>query len=390
MYKDFFNFEIMPFNTTPDSSFFFASEQHQEALARLKYAIEERKGFVLITGEIGSGKTTVCHTLLSQLPGDVKTALITNTRLTGKELLKEICTEFEIDTKRLTRLELLHRLNDFLIHQLANENNAVIIIDEAQNLTPKILEELRLISNLETDKEKLVQIILMGQPELSDKLELQELKQLKQRIVTRFHIYPMSQAECEEYIHHRLKVAGIKQSGKIFSNDAVHEVIRYSQGIPRLINIIADQALLHAYSSGKQHIGKPLLMEVIKEFGPPDRNDIPENPNIKYNEPKTGKEKRTTKAHSIKKDKKKKGFWSRLFSKNTSPDYENPYDDFEEEGIVIEFDGINFQKIHHFNKRFSRYLIGKAKKNKLVIKEHCFDKFRSELKKEGIYIESLD
>ena len=380
----------MPFNTTPDSSFFFASEQHQEALARLKYAIEQRKGFVLITGEIGSGKTTVCHTLLSQLPGDVKTALITNTRLTGKELLKEICTEFEIETKRLTRLELLHHLNDFLIHQLANENNAVIIIDEAQNLSPRILEELRLISNLETDKEKLVQIILMGQPELSDKLELKELKQLKQRIVTRFHIYPMSSPECEEYIHHRLKIAGINNKGKIFANDAIDKIIQYSKGIPRLINIIADQALLHAYSVGKPFINKSLLMEVIKEFCPPDRENIDENPNINYTKSKNNKGKKTTTAHSIQKNDSKKGFWSRLFSKNEPVNYDQSDDNLDDEGIVIEFEGINFQKIHHFNKRFSRYLIGKAKRNKLVIKENCFNKFRSELKKEGIYIESLD
>ncbi|MCD6459476.1 AAA family ATPase [bacterium] len=389
MYKEFFNFDIMPFNTTPDSSFFFASEQHQEALARLKYAIDQRKGFVLITGEIGSGKTTVCHTLLSQLPGDVKTALITNTRLTGKELLKEICTEFEISTKRLTRLELLHQLNDFLIHQLANENNAVIIIDEAQNLSPRILEELRLISNLETDKEKLVQIILMGQPELSDKLELNELKQLKQRIVTRFHIYPMNFHESEEYIYHRLKIAGARKN-KIFSDDAIHEIIKYSKGIPRLINIIADQALLQAYSCGKSYINNHLLTDVIKEFGPPERKNIVDDPNINYNKENTEQQKKTTKAHCIKNNGTKKGFWSKLFSKNNVNNFEQSDNNDDDEGIVIEFDGINFQKIHHFNKRFSRYLIGKAKKNKLVIKENCFDKFRSELKKEGIYIESLD
>lgn len=390
MYKEFFDFDIMPFNTTPDASFFYASEQHNEALARLQYAITERKGFILITGEIGSGKTTVCHTLLSRIDQNVKTALITNTHITGKELLKEVCTEYDIAIGKCTRLQLLHRLNDFLIDQLSKDNNAVIIIDEAQNLTPRVLEEVRLISNLETDKSKLVQIILMGQPELSEKLEFPQLKQLKQRIVTRYHLYPLSDEEAEQYIYHRLTIAGAN-GHKIFSYNAIQEVILYAGGIPRLINIICDQALLHAYSEGRSKVDVEIVRDVIQEFVPPHKI-------------REAEEKKLVAAHQItqadkkdlhkkrKKDKEKKntpGFWSRLFKKDqTDSDFDASNDD--DEGIEIEFDGINFNKIRQFNRRFGRYLLRKPEQNRLVVKVDYFDQFQQELKKEGIFIETPD
>ncbi len=389
MYKDFFGLDIMPFNTTPDASFFFASEQHKEALARLKYAIEERKGFILITGEIGSGKTTVCHTLLSQLDRHVKTALITNTRLTSKELLKEICTEFDIDCKNHSRLELVHKLNDFLIDQLAQDNNAVIIVDEAQNLTPKILEEIRLISNLETDKEKLVQIILMGQPELSDKLELPSLKQLKQRIVTRFHIYPLSKEESRAYILHRLTIAGAKGL-RIFQPDAIDSVIAHSSGIPRLINIICDQALLQAYSIGKQKVTAKIIQEVVEEFIPP--NELPSSKNGIDRE--TEQEKKIYTGQDDQQEQQfnaqNKGFWSKLFTfgrkkREAEQDFE-----VDMEGVVIEFEGLDFYKIDKFNKRFGRYLLSKPKQNRVIVKEDCFDQFQHEMEKEGIFIEVPD
>ncbi len=391
MYKEFFGFEMMPFNTTPDASFFFASEQHNEALARLKYAITERKGFVLISGEIGSGKTTICHTLLSQLGTCVRTALITNTHITGKELLREICTEFEIATSKKTRLQLLHALNDFLIDQLSHDNNAVIIIDEAQNLTPRVLEEVRLISNLETDKSKLVQIILMGQPELSEKLELPQLKQLKQRIVTRYHLYPISDEEAERYIYHRLKIAG-SNSHKIFSHRALQEIILYAGGIPRLINIISDQALLHAYSSDTHKVDLDIVHEVIEEFVPPHKIKEAEEKKSLRTELVPDNRKKGLQS-TAKKDKEttvKKGFWSKLFSrKRTLWDDDESYDDIDE-GIVIEFEGINFYKINQFNKRFGRYLLGKPEKNRLTVKTDYFDHFQRELKKEGIFIETPD
>ncbi len=422
MYKEFFGLEVMPFNTTPDASFFFQSEQHNEALARLKYAIEERKGFVLITGEIGSGKTTVCHTLLSQLDKDVKTALVTNTRLTGKELLKIICSEFDIEWKKSSHIELVHKLNDFLIDQLREDNNAVIIIDEAQNLTPKILEEIRLISNLETDKEKLVQIILMGQPELAEKLELPELKQLKQRIVTRYHIYPLVSGECEKYIYHRLNIAGAGNR-KIFDNEAIDEIIKYSKGVPRLINITCDQALLQAYSVGKQKVTKEMVMEVLKEFLPPSKiekqrnlkkeksKELNQNQKIYENNNDSDNEikldigiKDTDVYNAIETDKdneqsvfeedktNKKGFWSRLFShkrkeKLNSLSLQNTNDN---EGILIEFDGVILDEIKNFDKRFGRYVIQRIKGNKVIVKEQYFEAFKNELKKDGIYIDLND
>ncbi|MCP5462992.1 MAG: AAA family ATPase [bacterium] len=387
MYKDYFDLDIMPFNTTPDAAFFFASEQHKEALARLKYAIEERKGFVLITGEIGAGKTTVCHTLLSQLDNHVKTALITNTRLTSKELLKSICTEFEIECKHSTRLEMLNKLNDFLIEQLCQDNNAVIIIDEAQNLSSKLLEEVRLISNLETDKEKLVQIILMGQPELSEKLELPELKQLKQRIVTRYHIYPMNPEECVKYVQHRLYIAGLNHE-RIFTPAALQEVIKFSGGIPRLINIICDQALLQAFSMGAHKIDNVLINEVIKEYIPPKK--LPAAFHITGNVPDELQNEGPKMIGEEAFLPKKKKFLSKLFSfrnkqpRNADNNFEENLDDL---GIMIEFDGVDISKMKSIEKRIKPYLIGKPKGDKIVVREEYFDKFRHELKKIGIYIE---
>ncbi len=370
MYKEYFSLDIMPFNTTPDAEFFFASEQHEEALARLHYSITERKGFVLITGEIGSGKTTVCHSLLKRLDRNVKTALITNTRLTGKELLKMICLEFEIDCKKLTRIELLDRLNSFLIDQLAKNNNAVVFIDEAQNLTPRVLEEVRLISNLETDKQKLIQIVLMGQPELSLKLELPELKQLKQRIVTRYHLCPMTFKESEEYILHRMRIAGA-DGRKIFTTTAIKEIINYSKGIPRLINIVCDQSLLYAFSTHKKKVSDRIVAEVADEFVKYKKDPIEEIEKVE-----SRKVLKIDETHKC----LKPGFWRRFFA--------GKRDRLQgEDGIVIEFDGAVLRKIDKFNKKFSRYLIGRPKNNSLVVNRKHFDTFKKALKSEGIYIE---
>lgn len=392
MYKDFFGFTVSPFNTTPDASFFFSSEQHKEALARLKYAIEERKGFVLITGEIGAGKTTLCHTLLSQMDSSIKTALITNTRLTSKELIKEICAEFEIDCANATRLDMMHRLNDYLIEQLAQDNNAIIIVDEAQNLSPRLLEEIRLISNLETDKEKLVQIILLGQPELSEKLELPSLKQLKQRIVTRFHLYPLSYDEAVQYIYHRLRVACDSSEQKLFTSAAIDEIVRYSGGIPRLINIIADQALLHAYSLERHKISDVLIKEVITEFIPP--HELPTKQLTKEIDLKVEKSPKK-KVVKDKKDAKylqeqqtkKTGLLKRLFAPFFA---KKEVTAFQEDGIEIEFDSFLMEKINKFDKRFGRYLLCQPSNNRVIVKADHFEKFRKELEKNGIFIEMPD
>ncbi|MCX6743256.1 MAG: AAA family ATPase [Candidatus Parcubacteria bacterium] len=192
MYEKFYGFSEKPFNTTPDSKFFFPSAKHTEALNSLIYALNERKGFVVITGEIGAGKTTVYRTMLNKLDLNTRVAVITNTHLTPKELIAETLDEFEIEYKGGTKQKLLSQLNNYLIGQLASDMNVVLIIDEAQNLPPKVLEEVRMLSNLETEKEKLIQIVLIGQPQLRAKLENANLEQFKQRIAVYYHIYPLN------------------------------------------------------------------------------------------------------------------------------------------------------------------------------------------------------
>ncbi len=264
MYKKFYGFSEKPFNTTPDSKFFFPSSKHSEALNSLVYAISERKGFVVITGEIGAGKTTVSRTLLSKIDLDTKVALITNTHLTCKELIAQILEEFEVSYQPGTKQKLLSQLNSYLIKQLANNINLVLMIDEAQNLTPKVLEEVRMLSNLETDKEKLIQIILIGQPQLKAKLENAKLEQFKQRISLFYHLHALNQIEAREYIYHRLKLAGYNES-EIFTSDALDLIHSHSRGIPRIINIVCDSALLSGYILDTKTITSEIIAEVIKE-----------------------------------------------------------------------------------------------------------------------------
>ncbi len=263
MYEKFYNFSEKPFNTTPDSRFFFASAKHLEALNSLQYAITERKGFVVVTGEIGAGKTTVCRTLLSKLGLNTKVALITNTHLNSKELITEILDEFEIEHNGGSKQKLLKQLNNFLITQLAADTNVVLIIDEAQNLTTKVLEEVRMLSNLETEKEKLIQIILLGQPQLKVKLENPKLEQLKQRIAVFYHISPLTRAETGEYICHRLNLVH-SAGANIFTPEAINTIFEYSQGIPRLINLTADSALLLGYVDELKYIPEEIIKEVIR------------------------------------------------------------------------------------------------------------------------------
>ena len=264
MYEKFYGFSEKPFNTTPDSKFFFPSVKHLEALNSMRYAVDERKGFVVITGEIGAGKTTVCRTLLNQLNLSTKVALITNTHLTPRELIAETLDELEIEYKGGSKQKLLSQLNSYLIQQLAADMNVVLIIDEAQNLTPKAMEEVRMLSNLETEKEKLIQIILLGQPQLKAKLENPKLEQFKQRIVVYHHISALSPEETEKYIRHRLKLVN-PESADTFTNEAIEAIHKYSTGIPRLINIIADSALLSGYVYETKQISDAIIKEVVRE-----------------------------------------------------------------------------------------------------------------------------
>lgn len=264
MYEKYYGFTEKPFNTTPDSKFFFASSKHLEALNSLRYAIDERKGFVVITGEIGAGKTTVCRTLINKLDLNTKVAIILNTYLTAKELIVGILDELEIEHKGGSKHKLLSCLNNYLIAQLAQETNVVLIIDEAQNLAPKVLEEVRMLSNLETEKEKLIQIILLGQPQLKAKLDDPKLEQFKQRIAVYYHLSALDRNETEEYIKYRLNLV-YSYKKDIFTQEAIDAIFAYSRGIPRLINLVSDSALLSGYVYGTKQITEKFIQEAIKD-----------------------------------------------------------------------------------------------------------------------------
>ena len=266
MYEEFYGLKEKPFNLTPDPRFFFLSENHRGAFEHLLYGIKEREGFILITGEVGAGKTTLCRALLNKIesPSTVS-ALILNPMFSGQELLQCILSDFGIQTEATTKKELLDELNQFLLNQQAANRNSILIIDEAQNLPLPVLEEIRILSNLETEKEKLLQIILMGQVELKEKLSLPRLRQLNQRISIRYHLDPLGREEVPRYIHHRLTVAGA--SGDIhFTQGALREIYHYSQGIPRLINLASDRALLAGYAEQSREIQRQTVIKGLKSL----------------------------------------------------------------------------------------------------------------------------
>ena len=246
MYCPFFGLQEKPFSITPDPRFLFLSPSHQEALGHLLYGIEERKGFITVTGEVGTGKTLLCRALLDRLGRHVRTALIFNSFLSEIELLRSINEDFGIPPGGGTRKELIDHLNQYLIGEFSAGRNAVLIIDEAQNLAPPVLEQIRMLSNLETERGKLLQIVLIGQPELRQQLSRPELRQLNQRIALRYHIQPFTRQETEDYINHRLVVAG-SHGGVKFSRRALSAIYRLSEGIPRKINLLCDRAMLSAY-----------------------------------------------------------------------------------------------------------------------------------------------
>ena len=271
MYREFFGLKEKPFNVTSDPNFLFLSRVHKEAFSHLVYGIKERKGFLEITGEVGAGKTTLCRHLLSHLDRNTKSAFVFNSTLPELQLLQAILEDFGISIQRKNKVSLLRQLNDFLIGELSAGNNVILIIDEAQNLKSSVLEEIRMLSNLETDKEKLFQIILVGQPELKKKLESPDLKQLRQRIAVRFHITALEKDEIEKYIYHRLTVAGSKGEIK-FPDDSIDRIYGFSGGIPRLINMVCDKALLAAYVMETRVITLPIIEKSICEIdGGPGR-----------------------------------------------------------------------------------------------------------------------
>jgi len=265
MYEKFYGFTERPFNLTPDSHFFYMSPKHEEALNRLLFAISEKNGFAVVTGDIGSGKTTVCRTLLNKLTSSTKVALILNTHLGKKELLLTILEDLGIEYASKSKAHLLSALNNYLLEQAAKGRNVVLIIDEAQNLTTSVLEEIRMLSNLETEKEKLIQIILIGQPELRTKIMHPKLEQFSQRIVLSYHLNPLDHKETAEYIKHRLKKAGSRNL-EIFTDIAIDEIYKYSNGVPRLINLVCHNALISGLVLEYRTITSDIIIETAREL----------------------------------------------------------------------------------------------------------------------------
>ena len=265
MYREFYGLLKAPFEMTPDPAFLYLGETHREGLAMLVYAIQSRKGFVVLTGEVGTGKTTLLHALLGQMDPDLPSAFVFNPRLDPLDFFRILFDEFGIEEECTTKAEFLLKLNQFLIEQLKVDKVPILIVDEAQNLSPEMLEEIRLLSNLETPTSKLIQIILVGQPELSEMLDRDDLRQLRQRIVLRHNLRPFKADELTQYIDERLRLAGYGGKG-IFDKSAHKQILEVTGGIPRLVNVVADGALLAGYSRGLHSIGSDIIDEIAEDL----------------------------------------------------------------------------------------------------------------------------
>jgi type II secretory pathway predicted ATPase ExeA len=267
MYTSFFGFNESPFSLTPDPRYLFLSPHHKEALDHLLYGINERKGFITITGGIGTGKTTLCRALLGHLNGTTKSALILNAFISDMELLKAINEEFGVDgtPEAQSKKDYIDALNHFLIQNFSAGGNAVILLDEAQNLSHNVLEQIRMLSNLETEREKLLQIVLVGQSELKDVLAAPALRQLDERIMVRYDLRPLDYKDVEGYVNHRLTVAGGKGQLK-FAESAFKKIYAYSRGNPRRINAVCDRALLIAYAREKNTVTKGMIASAVEEL----------------------------------------------------------------------------------------------------------------------------
>jgi general secretion pathway protein A len=268
MYCEFFGLTEKPFTITPNPHFIYLSQNHREAYAHLVYGIDTHAGFIAMTGEVGTGKTTLLRTLLSQLdPGKYRSALIFNPCLSGDQLLASICREFCIEPAEQNCFGYLDALNLFLLDQHTAGSTVVLVIDEAQNLAPQVLEQVRMISNLETEQDKLIQIILAGQPELDDVLGRHDLRQLNQRITVRCRLTAMDLHDTSDYIRHRLKISGCRIPG-LFSPAAVKRIYRYSKGIPRLINVTCEQSLVMAWTQESLVVNPSIVGQVIADAQP--------------------------------------------------------------------------------------------------------------------------
>ena len=265
MYEQHFGFRESPFSITPDPRFFYANSVYLEAYANLRYGIEAKKGFIAVTGEVGTGKTTLLRKLMLSLDKTIQTVLVFNTDVTFNELLRVISRELGLSTAGKDRLSMIEGLNDYLIEQLEHGRTVCMLIDEVQNLSDESLEGLRLLSNLETDRQKLLQIVLMGQPELQAKLDQPHLRQLKQRIAIRSELARLRDDEVGSYINFRIRVAGC-DNPELFHSDAVEKIAFYSKGIPRLINVICDNALVIAFAGSEKYVSPEVIGEVVRDL----------------------------------------------------------------------------------------------------------------------------
>jgi len=265
VYLEYYGLKEPPFDITPNPRFLFYSPKHREAFNHLLYGIRERKGFVQLTGEVGAGKTTICRAMLEELGDRFSTALIINPVLDPDQLMKAIALEFGLQVKGLDRLETVSALNTFLLGLVGQGKDAVLIIDEAQDLTDELLEQVRLLSNLETDYRKLLQIVLLGQPELRDRLNNHRLRQLRQRITIRFHLRSLRWREMSPYIQHRLEVAGAR-GVPYFTTPGLWRVYRYSRGVPRLINAVCDKCLLAGFVQQRDRVDFKMVGLAIREL----------------------------------------------------------------------------------------------------------------------------
>jgi general secretion pathway protein A len=285
MYEKYFGLKEKPFQILSDPAYLFMSKTHENAYTHLEYGIIENKGFVVITGEIGSGKTTLINYLLEKVEGKIQTALINNTLIKPGHLIKMLCQDFEIGTRGLDDSELLTAFYQFLIRQYTKKNRVILIIDEAQNLSMNTLEEIRMLSNFEMDKQHLFQVILVGQPQLRFKLRQKALEQLAQRVSVHYHISGLDTEEVKAYIRYRLQIAGAKDLD-IFMDDALEAIYIFSRGIPRLINVLCDTALVYAFADGLKQVNREIIQTIIREreVGGFNRQDVEDETKTLYSE----------------------------------------------------------------------------------------------------------
>jgi len=282
MYESFYGLREKPFNLTPDPDYFYMSPGHENVLTHLEYAIQESKGFVVVTGEVGCGKTTLINYLLRKIPQSIQVGIINNTLVQFQELLRMICLEFELDIANAEKAVLLTRLYSYLLDKYSKRERVILIIDEAQNLPEKTLEEIRMLSNLEAEKHHLLQMILVGQPQLREKLQRKSLEQFVQRITVYCHLDALDKIQMDYYIRHRLKIAGA-QNLDIFGTEALDAIYEHSRGIPRLINMLCDAALVYGYADDIKIIG-PALIDAVAQARPGKRrgsqDSLPEDEKI--------------------------------------------------------------------------------------------------------------